>query len=117
MVTRLKWLLILLIIGLLVYCTSSAYLPQSHHVKIAKQKWSEMDSVKLMQGYKLYKDKCGGCHRLYKPQEYDATQWPHIMYDMRFEVEMTEKEAERIRKYLLTLCCQPDSLHNPNNKK
>lgn len=97
-----------LILGL-AYCTSTSYIPNEQDIKYVRKKWPETDSAALFRGYQLYKTKCTGCHHLYKPTKFTTTEWSNSLYDMRFEADMSKMEYQLIEKYLLTLCCAPDT--------
>lgn len=51
-------------------------------------------------GSELYSEKCGGCHRLYKKNEYSKTEWMQILQIMKIKARLTEKEYLIIEQYL-----------------
>lgn len=51
-------------------------------------------------GEDLYKNKCGGCHRTYKKEEYKPAEWEKIVREMKGKSRLTEAEELQIIKYL-----------------
>ncbi len=51
-------------------------------------------------GEDLYKNKCGGCHRVYKKTEYKPAEWEKIVKAMSTKSRLTEAEERQIIKYL-----------------
>jgi len=72
-------------------------------ISYAQNKWPGVDSAFLWSGYELYKNKCGACHYLYKPDRYSVDQWNMLLPDMKKEAKLTGDEYVKIKTYLLTL--------------
>lgn len=86
------------------YCSSKFYIPTAGQISYAQKTWPEADSSYLVNGYNLYKNKCGSCHYLYKPQSYTVDQWNKLLPEMKEEAKLTDVEYNNIKIYLLTLC-------------
>jgi hypothetical protein len=87
---------------MLVYCSSYSYLPTTADVYNAKIQWPEIDSSLLYKGYHLYKNKCGSCHFLYKPENYSLSKWDSILSKMKLEAKITDEQLDLIKKYVYT---------------
>jgi hypothetical protein len=55
-------------------------------------------------GRDLYANKCQGCHRLRRPEDYSQTQWPALMDRMAIKAKLTPREKELIESYVLSAC-------------
>ncbi len=86
------------------YCGPKLYIPTSGQISSAKKIWPDVDSTYLFNGYDLYKNKCGNCHYLYKPDRYTPEQWDHFLSDMSKKAKLTDEEYLKIKIYLLALC-------------
>lgn len=51
-------------------------------------------------GKKLYADRCGRCHKLYKIENYPAPAWNMWMNQMMAKTKLTQKEADLLIRYL-----------------
>lgn len=52
---------------------------------------------------KLYVAKCGSCHKLRDPNEYDAEKWESWMVRMRKKSKVSDEQYEILNKYINTL--------------
>ncbi len=100
----LKLLMLIAIALVLSYCGSNQYIPTHQHVMRAEQNWNGVDSVYLFKGYGLYREKCGGCHYLYKPGSYSAKEWERVLPVMKDKAKLSNEEYGPLEKYVLTLC-------------
>lgn len=67
---------------------------------------SGTDSAQLatvQQGYKLYVNKCGSCHYLYRPHKFSDTKWKAEMPEMAEKAKINEEETKLVLNYLLTI--------------
>lgn len=51
-------------------------------------------------GYRLYVNKCAGCHRLYDPASYSDTEWRYWMDSMTEKAHLTPREKQTLMEYL-----------------
>lgn len=58
-------------------------------------------------GEELYYEKCGGCHRLYSPQEITDEKWDKILEEMSKRSKLEEDEKRMIIQYLKQEETQP----------
>lgn len=72
----------LALLFLLISCSSSS-----------KNKPTETGSV-------LYKEKCGGCHRIFKKEEFSKANWKIIFPKMETKSKLNELESKLILDYL-----------------
>jgi hypothetical protein len=49
---------------------------------------------------RLYADRCSGCHRLYRPQQYPENEWPEQVTNMRRKAHLTDEEVTHITRYV-----------------
>jgi mono/diheme cytochrome c family protein len=54
----------------------------------------------LQQGRELYISNCGGCHSLYSPDNYTASQWRNIMPNMAPNTNLTSAQVQLVTKYV-----------------
>ena len=88
---------------ILCHCSSKIYIPTSSQISYAYKTWPEADSAYLMNGYDLYRNKCGGCHYLYKPYSFSTEQWTDILPVMSDKAKLSKEEYNCIEKYIFTL--------------
>jgi hypothetical protein len=86
------------------YCSPKPYIPTSGQISYAQRTWPDADSSFLFNGYDLYKNKCGNCHYLFKPDRYTQEQWGHILSEMKTKAKLTDEEYLKIKIYLSALC-------------
>ena len=55
----------------------------------------------LHKGKEIYAEKCGQCHKIYKPEKFSVKQWGEIMAVMAPKAELSEVEHEYIFRYLV----------------
>ena len=58
----------------------------------------------LIEGRKLYLNKCSSCHYLYLPKNYNEGEWRIIMDKMEKPAKITSEEKEMIYQYLRVTC-------------
>lgn len=54
----------------------------------------------VVEGEKVYNAKCGKCHDLKKPSEYNAKEWNSIMRSMAPKAKLTEVERSDVMAYV-----------------
>lgn len=62
-------------------------------------------------GEQLYKEKCGGCHALYRREKYEEGDWDSIIARMEKKARLDEHQSKLIREYLVV---HTDSLKKRN---
>lgn len=55
----------------------------------------------LRKGREIYAEKCGTCHKIYKPEKFNVKKWEEIMVVMAPKAELTDTEREYIFRYLV----------------
>lgn len=90
----------------LTYCSSISYLPTHQNIVDVRERWPDADSIYLYRGYETYMNKCSGCHYLYNPNQYSATEWEKILPEMSHKAKLTEAEIKPLKAYLFTLSRQ-----------
>lgn len=82
------------IILLIIYtlsCSPTLYLPVENDVLVQQN---------LMDGRKLYIEKCSGCHNLFLPPQFTEEQWLKNLDEMQFRSTITDQQKESIYYYL-----------------
>ncbi len=91
MYSKLFLLFLLIISG----CSTVLFLPDENDAKLMNTSVQE-----LLNGRELYISKCGGCHNLYLPNQYDANRWNEILAEMKVRSKLTDEEQKKIFIYL-----------------
>jgi len=95
MKTRLTSLIIIII--LFAACTTKLYQPAEQNVnKVETASLSELN-----QGYELYRNHCGKCHKLYRPESYTSEQWTKILGIMGPKARLNAGQVDMVHKYLV----------------
>lgn len=89
---------------LIISCTTSYFAVSDNDFITAQRKFPGISVDDLNTGKQLYINKCGSCHRLYKPDQFSTEKWLEKMPDMEIEAKLTNKESELIKQYLITKC-------------
>jgi hypothetical protein len=77
--------------------------PTQRDVDFANKKWQGAITVETMEkGYSLYIGKCGGCHYLHKPSEFNEEKWMKILPEMGKEAKVTQEQYDLILQYVIT---------------
>lgn len=78
--------------------------PTAKHVAFAEKAGYPSTSLRaLVQGRRLYLDKCSGCHGLYPATAYKAGKWPRIVRDMQASAGIDEDHVRDITRYLVAI--------------
>ncbi len=64
-----------------------------------------------LSGEQLYKEKCGGCHALYRQEKFGTGDWDSVIVRMEKKARLDEYQSKLIREYLVV---QSDSLKKRN---
>lgn len=84
-------------------CAPTLLLPTEIDAQRGQQKWPDMDVAQLQEAHRLYKNKCGGCHFLYRPYKYSEEKWLQLLPDMKKEAKLDSLQYELIKKYVLIM--------------
>jgi len=76
-------------------CTSALYQPMPEHASST----AGLDT--LVQGRHIYVNKCGSCHGLYLPWQYDEQVWSLNLDEMQERSKITDTEKKMIYQYLI----------------
>jgi mono/diheme cytochrome c family protein len=96
MFSRLKILLIAIIITVLIYkCSTALYIPTS----VESQK-SGISLDTLLVGREMYVNNCGSCHTLFVPEQYTKSKWRVHLDSMQIRSGINDQQKEVILKYL-----------------
>lgn len=61
-----------------------------------QQKVPGITSESATAGYKLYSEKCAGCHQLYHPEKYTIAQWNNILPKMFSKAKVSGEEQRKL---------------------
>jgi hypothetical protein len=78
--------------------------PTPQALPVMQQKVPGITLERANEGYTLYKNKCGSCHRLHPPSEYTISKWEKSLIEMYPKAKVTsEEEKQLIRDYVVSL--------------
>jgi mono/diheme cytochrome c family protein len=104
-------------IFLFIVCCSPVLLsPTAEDEARAKAKYNDITLDQLNKGYNIYLNKCGGCHTLFKPQDYDEAKWLKVLPDMCQRAKLTREQTDLVTKYVLTKRESPVVKRKEKNK-
>jgi len=90
-----------IILGVVGCATVSKLQPKQEELSAMQQKVPDVTLDRLVEGYKLYKTKCSGCHGLHSPREYTAAQWDKNLEEMFPKAKIGDDASKSlIRDYL-----------------
>lgn len=87
---------------ILLCCTPAMMPPLESDVQSAKKHWSDATHAQLSKGYNLYKNKCGSCHYLYRPDKFSEEKWKHEISEMSAKIQLDSAQITMITRYILT---------------
>jgi hypothetical protein len=89
----------LAIILLLVFaaCSTQIYVPAEANVN----KHETASLTELQQGHDLFKNNCGRCHKLAKPQSHNPEQWTKILEKMGPTAKLSKEQVSLVYKYVV----------------
>ena len=81
----------------LVSCATALYLPTNNDaIK------NNVPLENLIQGRKLFINKCASCHNLYLPSQFTKQQWNPILMKMQKKAKLTDNQIKMISAYIET---------------
>ena len=83
-------------------CATKLIHPTSADVQRAKEWYPDVDSLTLVTGMKLYKKKCGQCHKLIHPGTFTAKEWIRHVNEYADEAKLTDNQKLLILIYVQT---------------
>lgn len=78
-------------------------MPEAKDAERASASGNVMPLDTLRQAHKLYINKCGSCHFLYRPYQLTKEKWTQIMPDMKNEAKLSDEEYKLIYDYLMVM--------------
>jgi hypothetical protein len=85
-------------------CSAKTFAPTDQQLSAMQEKVPGITLESAQAGYKLYSEKCAGCHQLYHPARYTIAQWNNILPKMFPKAKLSDKDQQkRIREYLHAL--------------
>lgn len=94
---------ILLPITLITGCVPVLMLPVAKDVERANAFGNIITLINLQDAHKLYVNKCGNCHFLYRPYKFTKEKWIAIMPEMKKEAKLSDEEYNLMLKYLIVM--------------
>lgn len=80
----------------------SLFAPAETDVQKADAAGIHTDFASLQKGFKLYKENCSGCHKLYLPDEHTVDNWNSILPEMYSRTSLTSEEQILVKYYILS---------------
>ncbi len=82
----------------------SKMMPTPEALPAMQQKVPDLTLERAQQGFRLYKEKCSGCHQLYSASKYTSNQWNKALEEMFPKAKVTDRiSQDLIRDYLHAL--------------
>lgn len=91
--------LLILIVG----CAAPLVQPTQADADRAQTQFETANLASLQLGRTVYTERCGGCHRLYRPTAFSEEKWLHEIPKMSIKAGLTTREQQLVREYLLTM--------------
>ena len=96
--------IIVLVSVMVAACSAKSFAPIGGQLAVMQHKVPGITLENAKAGYKLYSEKCEGCHQLYRPDKYAITQWNSILPKMFPKAKMSSEEQQKlVRDYLHAL--------------
>ena len=87
--------------GLLWTCSHRVLPPTSVQIDEAVKTEPGTNPDILQMGFEVYADKCGNCHKLHQPGEYDQAKWEKdILPMMSKKAKLTDQEYTQVKAYI-----------------
>lgn len=83
-------------------CVTSLNPPIETDLTVAQKHWSNASLSQLNDGYTLYKNKCGSCHYLHRPNKYSEEKWMYELPEMGHRAKLDSLQLQLITRYILT---------------
>jgi len=80
-----------------VACTTQLYAPTEANVN----KVEPASLAELQQGYDLFQNKCGKCHKLPKPGKHSKDEWQKILVKMAPKAKLSADQSDLVYKYVV----------------
>lgn len=91
-----KTTIIIILVLTFVSCTTKLYVPSDANVN----KRETASLAELQQGKEIFSGKCGGCHKLHKPEKYQPEDWTKILEKMAPKAKLTTDQKALVFKYV-----------------
>lgn len=75
--------------------------PTDAHVAAASAQWPGTTRAQLVEGRRLYVNRCSGCHSLVLPSALAAGSWPSAVDEMAERSQLSPEEAATVTRYLV----------------
>ena len=80
----------------IVACSAKTFAPTDQQLSAMQQKVPGITLESATAGYKLYSEKCAGCHQLYHPDKYTIGQWNSILSKMFPKAKVSSKDQQKL---------------------
>ena len=98
-----KYFGISLLVFLFVACAVQLKAPTAVDAERGVSRWAGYDSLKLAEGFFIYKNKCIHCHNLHLPKEFTEEKWNTIIPKMAVKAKLTDEQKDWVHKYVLVM--------------
>lgn len=88
-------------------------LPNAGHLAYAEKGGYPATLPSLMNGRRLYVNRCSNCHTLYSPSAFPAREWPRLVREMQGNAEINEGQVQDISRYLLAVAAASQDTETP----
>jgi hypothetical protein len=91
-----KYFIIIFISIVVIGCSAKTFAPTDQQLSSMQQKVPGITLENATAGYKLYSEKCAGCHQLYHPDKYTIAKWNTILLKMFPKAKLSAGEQQKL---------------------
>lgn len=84
-------------------CAQPLILPTQTDVTRNQLSGNTIELEFLQQAHKLYINKCGSCHFLYRPYQFTLEKWKKELPEMKDEAKLSQEEYNSIFNYIMAM--------------
>lgn len=88
-------------------CAGQIPEPELADAERVSGRWPETSVAGLVEGRRLYIDRCSGCHTLYRPAAYRPEQWAAMVEEMTERARLDRGQVDAIVRYLVAAAGRP----------
>jgi cytochrome c5 len=96
-----KKIITIVLVSLVVFaCSHKTTSTVTKTETIVKTESATVSNAQYLEGKTVYEAKCGRCHKLYKPERGNMTQWTKWIDRMAPKAKLTDEEKQMVIRYV-----------------
>lgn len=84
-------------------CAGPLIQPTQADADRAHARYETSNLASLQLGRTVYSERCGGCHKLYRPNTFSEKKWLHEIPEMAVKANLSSREKQLVEEYILTM--------------